>query len=100
MFLDVGELKINLKFPDFRLPKIDLSDQNCVFEIYDNGKKRKEKFLPILGHGGWECTLPISLESSGTPVRILLEEKNGEKWETGWFYPNVCAKEVKKLGGN
>lgn len=92
-FVPTTKIKINLEFPKDAID-VDLDRQNCFYEMEKNGKTVRGKITPMLTQG-WQVALPPEIQASDDEIRLILQERDGTKWEA-WFYANVIKADVTK----
>jgi hypothetical protein len=59
----------------------------------DSVVTRTGRVFPVVGEGNWQVQLPG--EVSNKPMRLHLEDENGNWWETSPFFPNYIRQEMR-----
>ena len=95
-FQSKGKVSVNVLFPSKPLTDVELDTEKCTYELRDgdsNQVKDKGKLIPTLGPGGWQFVLPQSVIPTDY-VKLFLTEKDGDRWEVGWFVALVTTQQA------
>lgn len=98
-FRSKGKVSVNVLFPGKPPADVALDTERCTYELRDgdsNQVKQKGKLIPTLGPGGWQCVLPPSVSPTDY-VKLFLTEKDGDRWEVGWFVALVTTQQATQV---
>ena len=87
--------------PGVELQSLEFDVRNCRYEILDERDEVKSqgRIVPTLGPGGYQCRLPLEVNPSDY-VKLHLVERNGMRWEVGYFCPYVTNQQLRRRGRN
>ena len=94
-FKSPTEIRVNLIFPENDATDVDLSNSGAFVVLDNSGRERQRgSIVPILGPGGYQVTLPASLDPKDSIALSFTERDSKEEWGVRPFLPYVQARTV------
>ena len=90
---DGHRIKINVAFEGIDPNEVELTADNCRYEIRDlTGRQiRHGSVAPDFGPGGWQIELPVDVMTDQT-VSLTFELSDGQTWNVRPFRPYIHTK--------
>lgn len=94
-----SQVVVNLNFDGVDPFDIDFDNPKCSYTVIDSSGREVNSgcVVPVLGHGGWQIKLPVSVNADNS-ISLTLVSHKGEKWQIRPFLPLVHTQNAVKYG--
>lgn len=94
-----SQIVINLTFEEIDPFAIDFDSAKCSYTVIDSSGRiiNEGCIAPIMGHGGWQIKLPVSVSAQHC-IALTLVSQNGDKWQIRPFLPLVHTQNAVRYG--